>query len=157
MGKNRGSACEPIGAKKRLIVRMICVLLMLAGVLCCFGGCAFGIGSAQSYFLKNCIQEQKNDTVSARYELFRGNRVYTIHVPEGKELAVRVEITTESGTLGLTIQKDGQDTVYEGNHLETGTFTVYLRESGTYRVNFLANEHKGSYRVSWGPVTEESL
>ena len=69
----------------------------------------------------------------------------------------RWEITTESGTLGLTIQKDGQDTVYEGNHLETGTFTVYLRESGTYRVNFLANEHKGSYRFSWGPVTEESL
>ena len=70
---------------------------------------------------------------------------------------MQVEITTESGTLGLTIQKDGQDTVYEGNHLETGTFTVYLRESGTYRVNFLANEHKGSYRFSWGPVTEESL
>lgn len=157
MGKNRGSACEPIGAKKLLIVRMICVLLMLAGVLCCFGGCAFGIGSAQSYFLKNCIQEQKNDTVSARYELFRGNRVYTIRVPEGKEYAVQVEITTESGTLGLTIQKDGGETVYEGNRLETGSFTVNLRESGTYRVNVRADEHKGSYRFSWGPVTEESL
>lgn len=157
MEKNRGSACDPIGTEKRLVVRVICVLLMLAGVLCCFGGCAFGIGSAQSYFLKNCVHEQKNDTVSARYELFRGNRVYTIRVPEGKEYAVQVEITTESGTLGLTIQKDGQDPVYEGNHLETGTFTVYLRESGTYRVNFRANEHKGSYRFSWGPVTEKSL
>lgn len=136
---------------------MLCILLVLVSVTFPLGGCAFGIGSAQSYFLKNCIQEQKNDTVSARYELFRGNRVYTIRVPKGKEYAVQVEITTESGTLGLTIQKDGGETVYEGNRLETGSFTANLRESGTYRVNFLANEHKGSYRFSWGPVTEESL
>ncbi len=136
---------------------MLCILLVLVSVTFPLGGCAFGIGSAQSYFVKNCVQGQRDDSFYARYALFRGNRVYSIHVPEGKELAVRVEITTESGTLGLTIQKDGGETVYEGNRLETGSFTVNLRESGTYRVNVRADEHKGSYRFSWGAVTEESL
>ena len=86
---------------------------------------------------------------SVLYHRLDGREQYTIHVPDGEELAVRVSILNQNGSLSLTIGKRDHAPVYTGNVMESGTFTVYLRESGDYSVTVDTNSHEGSYSLDW--------
>ena len=94
--------------------------------------------------------------ISSKHKLLDGREQYTIHVPDGEELAVRVSILNQNGSLSLTIGKRDHTPVYTGNDMESGTFTVYLRESGDYSVIIDANDHEGSYSLDWDNSDSET-
>lgn len=130
--------------KKAVAALLLCCLFLF---LC---ACESGNGNYQKNLTVNCISNQTATGFSSRYDLFSGERAYTVKVAEGETLAVRVSIQTDAGTLDMTIGQSGQEPVYSGHGMENGSFTVNLRASGTYRVLVRAERHRGSYEVAWG-------
>lgn len=131
--------------QKAAVIAFFLSLLLL--FLC---ACESGNGNYQKNLTVNCISNRTDTGFSSRYDLFSGERAYTVKVAEGEMLAVRVSIQTEAGTLDMTIGQSGQEPVYSGHGMESGSFTVYLRASGTYRVLIRAERHRGGYEVAWG-------
>lgn len=124
-------------------------LVMCLVVLTLFG-CGRGNGNYNQVTAVGRISSQTSTGISSKHKLLDGREQYTIHVPDGEELAVRVSVLNRSGSLSLTIGKKDNEPVYTGNDMESGTFTVYLRESGDYSVIIDANNHEGSYSLDWG-------
>lgn len=133
-------------SKKAVAALLLCCLLLF---LC---ACESGNGNDRKNLTVNCISNQTDTGFSSRYDLFSGERAYTVKVGEGETLAVRVSIQTDAGTLDMTIGQSGQEPVYSGHGMESGGFTVYLRASGTYRILIRAQRHRGSYEVAWEKV-----
>ena len=120
--------------------------IIIIAVLFCFVGC----DTSSNYYTYKSIENQNGHSFNMRYEKFDGTREYKIKVSEGEELAVKVDVKTSGGSLSVSIAKKGQEPVYTGNSVPTGSFTVYLKEAGTYIVSLTAAEHVGSYSFDWG-------
>ena len=126
----------------------VITLVMCFLVLTLFG-CGRGNGNYNQVTAVGRVSSQTGTGISSTHKLLDGREQYTIHVPNGEELAVRVSILNQNGSVFLTIGKKDNEPVYTGNDIESGTFTVYLRESGDYSVIIDANNHEGSYSLDW--------
>ena len=136
--------------KYTIIMLVLCLL-----VLTLFG-CGRGNGNYNQVTAVGRVSSQTGTGISSKHKLFDGREQYTIHVPDGEELAVRVSILNQNGSVSLTIGKKDNEPVYTGKHMESGTFTVYLRESGDYSVIIDANDHEGSYSLDWDNSDSET-
>ena len=123
-------------------------LVMCFLVLTLFG-CGRGNGNYNQVTAVGRVSSQTGTGISSKHKLLDGREQYTIHVPDGEELAVRVSILNQNGSVSLTIGKKDNEPVYTGKDMESGTFTVYLRESDDYSVIIDANNHEGSYSLDW--------
>ena len=112
-------------------------------------GCGRGNGNYHQVTAVGRISSQTGTGISSTHKLLDGREQYTIHVSDGEELAVRVSVLNQNGSLSLTIGKREHAPVYTGNAMESGTFTVYLRDGGDYSVIINANNHEGSYSLDW--------
>lgn len=112
-------------------------------------GCGYGNGNYHQLTAVDRVLTQDNTGISSKHERLDGTEEYTIHVPDGKTYAVLINILNQEGSLSITIGKNGDTPVYTGNDVESSTFTVYLRETGDYKVVITANKHKGSYSLDW--------
>lgn len=131
------------------ILKPIVITLAMCLVVLTLFGCGRGNGNYNQVTAVGRISSQTGTGVSSKHKLLDGREQYTIHVSDGEELAVRVSILNQNGSLSLTIGKRDSTPVYTGNDMESGTFTVYLRESGDYSVIIDANNHEGSYSLDW--------
>ena len=136
--------------KYTIIMLVLCLL-----VLTLFG-CGRGNGNYNQVTAVGRVSSRTDTGISSKHKLLDGREQYTIHVSDGEELAVRVSILTQTGSLSLTIGKRDHAPVYTGNDMESGTFTVYLRESGDYSVIIDANNHEGSYSLDWDNSDSET-
>lgn len=109
-----------------------------------------GCGARPDFYTYMCVSEQDEHSFSMRYETCNGTKEYELRVPRDGTLAVRVEIETDGGALSVTIARDGCEPVYTGNEIPTGSFTVYLKEAGTYTVQIRAKNHAGGFSFDWG-------
>lgn len=130
---------------KKVLSGILCLLLAVGA----FAGCETG-----GYVVRSCKENANADGFSAEYGYFNGKREYKVKVEEGETLIVTVELKTEEGSLALTVGQEGKEPVYTGN---TGSdlpasFTVNIKDSGTYIIRFDAKAHKGSYQVSYQRV-----
>ncbi len=107
-------------------------------------GCATSVGVTEKTYRKNGVTG-----VSVSYKKLNERKSYTIVVGEGERTAVEIEIVSKSGNLSLTIGRIGYAADYSGHDLETGSFTVYLNEAGTYDMIFLAKDHEGSFKAEY--------
>ena len=136
--------------KYTIIMLVLCLL-----VLTLFG-CGRGNGNYNQVTAVGRVSSKTGTRISSKHKLLDGREQYTIHVPDGEELAVRVSILNQNGSLSLTIGKRDSTPVYTGNDMESRTFTVYLRESGDYSVIIDANDHEGSYSLDWDNSDSET-
>ena len=134
----------------------VITLVMCLVVLTLFG-CGRGNGNYNQVTAVGRVSSQTGTGISSTHKLLDGREQYTIHVPDGEELAVRVSILNQNGSVSLTIGKKDNEPVYTGNDMESGTFTVYLRESGDYSVIIDANNHEGSYSLEWGDSNADTV
>lgn len=132
----------------------------IALVMCFFAltlsGCSRGNGNYHKVTAVGRVSSQTSTSISSEHKLLDGREQYTIHVPEGEELAVLISISNQDGSLSLTIGESDHTPVYTGNDIESSAFTVYLRESGNYSVIIDANNHKGSYSLEWSAISSAS-
>lgn len=131
-------------------------LVMCLVVLTLFG-CGSGNGNYNQVTAVGRVSSQTDTGISSKHKLLDGREQYTIHVPDGEELAVRVSVLNRSGSISLTIGKRDHTPVYIGNDMESSTFTVYLRESGDYSVIIDANNHEGSYSLEWSNSSSDTV
>ena len=131
------------------ILKHSAITLVMCLVVLTLFGCGRGNGNYNLVTAVGRISSQTSTGISSKHKLLDGREQYTIHVPDGEELAVRVSILNQNGSVSLTIGKKDNEPVYTGNDMESGSFTVYLRESGDYSVIIVANNHEGSYSLNW--------
>ena len=130
---------------KHIVITLVTCLLVLT-----LFGCGRGNGNYNKVTAVGRVSSQTGTGISSEHKLLDGREQYTIHVPDGEEYAVRVSILNKNGSISLTIGEKDNEPVYTGNDIESGTFTVYLRESGDYSVTIDAKSHEGSYSLDWG-------
>ncbi len=106
-------------------------------------GCASSVGVKETNYKKD-----GKSVIMVSYKKLNAKKNYEIAVGEGERVAVEIEIVSESGSLALSIGRVGYLADYGGNNLETGSFTVYLNEAGTYDMIFSAKDHAGSFKAT---------
>lgn len=57
-------------------------------------------------------------------------------------------IVSDGGQVDLSLQKDGEEAVYEGTDVPTSSFQVAIEDSGTYLLTVTGRHAKGSVRVT---------
>lgn len=132
--------------KKCLI--LLVTIIMTASVMGCAATMNYTIGS-----VGNATATEKSMT----YEEFQGKKEYKIKI--GSEGAtILVNIVSESGTLAASIINDADETdiPYDGKELQTGSFSVNIKEEGTYCITLTANHHKGSYSFLVTDLSEDT-
>ena len=134
---------------RNLILKHTVITLAMCFLALTLFGCGRGNGNYHQVTAVGRVSSQTGTRISSEHKLLDGREQYTIHVPDGEELAVRVSVLNRKGSLSLTIGKRDYSPVYTGNDMESGTFTVYLRESGDYSVIIDAKNHEGSYSLDW--------
>ena len=138
------------------ILKPIVITLVMCFLVLTLFGCGRGNGNYNQVTAVGRVSSKTGTRISSKHKLLDGREQYTIHVPDGEELAVRVSILNQNGSLSLTIGKRDSTPVYTGNDMESRTFTVYLRESGDYSVIIDANDHEGSYSLDWDNSDSET-
>lgn len=124
---------------KKIAVCIAVLLLMLA-----MTGCPRG-----SYIVINGLETNTAHSMAMRYDRFKGHKTVTVRVPEGEVWEVYADIVTDSGKIGLSITDRDGHSYYQEEELPTSTFTVTLEKAGRYDIRVDAEDHKGSYRISW--------
>ena len=129
---------------KPIVITLVTCLLVLT-----LFGCGRGNGNYHKVTAVDRVSSQTGTGISSEHKLLDGREQYTIHVPDGEEYAVRVSILNKNGFISLTIGKKDNEPVYAGNDMESGAFTVYLRDGGDYSVTIDAKSNEGSYSLDW--------
>ena len=132
------------------ILKHSAITLVMCFLVLTLFGCGRGNGNYNQVTAVGRVSSQTGTSISSKHKLLDGREQYTIHVSDGEELAVRVSVLNQNGSISLTIGKRDHTPVYTGNDMESGTFTVYLRDGGDYSVIIDANNHEGSYSLNWG-------
>ena len=133
------------------------IMLVMCFLVLSFFGCGRGNGNYNQVTAVGRVSSQTGTGISSKHKLLDGREQYTIHVSDGEELAVRVSVLNQNGSLSLTIEKRGHAAVYTGKDMESSTFIVYLRESGDYSVIIDADNHEGSYSLDWSDPDSDTV
>lgn len=121
---------------KRIWVLFLAVLLLT--------GCVSG-----SFVTRGCVTKQTSTGISMKYRSFDGCKTFSLRI-DGENPEIWVEIRSDSGSFGLTIEDADGNKYYSGNELPTSSFTVVLPQSGKYTVTVTARKHSGSFSLDWG-------
>lgn len=96
------------------------------------------------------IKSHENNTptsIAMSYENFSGSKSKTISLDEPSDVSVIV--STESGSLCLSITDKDGNSYYKGIDIPSSSFHVSLDKQGKYVITVTADNHKGSYDISW--------
>ncbi len=114
-------------------------------IVICLGGCA-SFGSSAVLVMD---EDSGDDYWKASYVKFNGYKERYISVSGEGEHTFSVEIVTDSGELGLTIEDGEGEECYTGNELPSTSFTVGVDSPGKYTLRVDADDHTGSFNVKW--------
>ena len=81
------------------------------------------------------------------YENFNGSRVFREKFEKGDVISVTVN--TKKGKLSIRIEQENQEPIYSGNITQDFSFKVNVDEGGSYNVKLNAEDHKGSFSLTW--------
>ena len=88
-----------------------------------------------------------DDFWNASYEKFSGHKQRELAAPGKGAVTFDVEISTSSGSLGLSIEDGEGNLLYHERELPTSEFKVELNRADKYVVRFEAEEHYGSFDI----------
>ncbi len=94
----------------------------------------------------------KVDVVTAcdgqTYTVKNGRETVSFRVEDGKPVEVGITVKKQSGTLGIRIEKNGEEKpIYQGKDLPSSQFTVTADKAGAYTVTVEAENFIGEYRT----------
>lgn len=127
--------------RQRIAVCFFSVLLF------CFGALALTACKRGGFLLVGNVSTQRDGKISMKYKKFDGEKSYCAEFKADETIAVTVE--TESGKLAMRIGKQGEEAVYEGGFTEDFSFTVTIKQPGTYTIYLSAKNHQGGFALEW--------
>jgi len=125
--------------KKKIFLGVISIMIIVI-----FVGCTTGSGTA---ILMN--ENNSSNRMSASYSKFSGYKKTSITLKDGDEKSVNVNIVTEKGDISLKITNEDGESFYQGDKMDTSSFTVDLDKEGEYTIRIDAKKHSGSYDINW--------
>ncbi|MGN1207087.1 MAG: PKD domain-containing protein [Eubacteriales bacterium] len=124
---------------KRTLCCALACLLLFALVSC----------GTTGYVTVKSVESRNANGFSMRYEKFDGVKRETVTVKEGTTMELKVSVTTEAGTLAISVEHKDGTVAYRGTELPSSEFSVVLSDAGTYTVTLTAEDHRGAYAFSW--------
>lgn len=118
-------------------------IITLIAVLCILG-CTTG-----SYTFINSNENSESEFWNASYDKFNGYKQREITISGEGDHAFTVEIVTNSGKLGLSIEDDDGKSLYNGNELPSSSFEVIANGEGKYTIRLDADNHNGGFDIKW--------
>lgn len=111
----------------------------------------FLTGCTDSWLIINGVTYNTPTLFSMRYERFDGHKEREIIVDSNETLIISVAVETISGKLDAYIAKDNntEDCSYQGNDIQTTSFTVTLSQAGSYTIRVDADHHNGRFSFNW--------
>lgn len=79
------------------------------------------------------------------YSILNGTFAHTLELSAGNML--HLELSVDTGTLGVVIQLEGEGPIYQNDNLETSQFDLQISQSGSYQVTVTATETEGSLLI----------
>lgn len=71
------------------------------------------------------------------------NTTYTHELVMEEGESIEISIEKESGSISLLVQMESEDSVYQGDDVDTGEFEVIISEAGTYTLSVTGKKAKG--------------
>ena len=121
------------------------VIILSAAILLTFLLCACTYRSGAFLKLK---ESNGDDQWNASWSSFNGSIWRNISLEEGIH-EFSVDITTESGDLGLSVKDQNRKDYYTAEKLESSSFTVQIEGRDKVTIRFEGNKHAGGFKVSW--------
>lgn len=127
-------------------MKELCALAALGAILLIAGLCLNGEIITERMLSGYHGSRLGNDSELAMdYTAFNGADSQTLTLVAGDVL--HVDIVSEKGSVGLAIQKDGGETLYEGTELPTNSFDLAIDDAGGYTVSVTGRHARGSIHV----------
>lgn len=79
------------------------------------------------------------------YSILNGTFSHTLELTAGDML--HLELSVDTGTLGVIIQLEGERPIYQNDNLETSQFDLQISQSGSYQVIVTAIKTEGSLLI----------
>lgn len=76
------------------------------------------------------------------YSMFNTSDAQSLELEKGD--IIDAQIVNKAGNISITIQKDGEKPIYEGENIPTSRFQVEIIEKGTYKIKVTGKKAKGS-------------
>ena len=118
-------------------------LLLLGAAALMLSGCAV-VSSHGSYSAVNLEENTTNSSFSMKYDLLNGTKQYTFKTNQDNE-HLHMEFTTDSGILSVLVKGEDDTEYYNVEGITSKNEKIELGKSGTYTVDFTANNHKGGF------------
>ncbi|MGZ9584707.1 hypothetical protein [Paenibacillus marinisediminis] len=122
---------------RQALAVMLSLLLMVS-----LAGC-----TSDGYTTIGSIGNNTNTMMSMSYKFFDGHKGKTITVKGPTEVSVEVE--SIKGKLNISIEDENGEYAYQGTDIPTSAFQVQLDQQGKYKLSIDAEDHEGSYHISW--------
>ena len=120
---------------KARILFSVGVCVFLTGLLCAAG--------AFPTFRGNRVIN--SDSYSLEITRMNGSDSHSLELRQGDVLEIRFE--TERGTLRMEIQGPDGVPIYSGNGTEAASFTLNIRQTGSYTILVEAKQAQGTIRI----------
>lgn len=120
----------------RLLTIFVTILLCMAATSC-------GAGEFDGEIISD------SDRFLLDYRAFDCSKRASLTLEEGDSL--RVVIDNADGEVDLSVGIEGQDPVYEGKSLRTFSFTISISAHGSYLIEVIGHDARGSVSVIKSP------
>ncbi len=118
--------------------KVVSTIAVIAVVLSFLSGCLFMSSEIKTL-----------DYWKISYKKFNGSKERKVKISGEGEHTFTVDIVTESGTLGLSIEDENGTSIYDNDELSTSSFEVKADGAGKYKIQFEGKDHSGSFEVKW--------
>lgn len=100
-----------------------------------------------------CVENCVDNKWTISYKSLNGEKGRSISVPDGSKCLVSGDITTESGTIYVTVIDSSENVCYTSNKYSgNGSFEYMIEEGGKYSVILNADHHYGGAEIEWDVI-----
>lgn len=131
---------------KRILLGLAAGICFLLTVTAC---------SRESGYTFLAVGQDTPHSISKSYQKFSGYREQDLSVPSDKTMLLAGEFSTDSGRLDITVTDAKENVIFEQKDVQNSDFETKLAE-GNYTLRIDADDHSGSYFVSWSLNQKET-
>ncbi len=130
--------------KRKILTALLAVTIIMFTLTAC---------TATSSTAVMCVENCMDNKWTISYKSLNGEKGRSISVPDGSKCLVSGNITTESGTIYVTVIDSSENVCYTSDKYSgNGSFEYMIEEGGKYSVILNADHHYGSAEIEWDVI-----
>lgn len=130
--------------KRKILTALLAVTIIMFTLTAC---------TATSSTAVMCVENCVDNKWTISYKSLNGEKGRSISVPDGSKCLVSGNITTESGTIYVTVIDSSENVCYTSDKYSgNGSFEYMIEEGGKYSVILNADHHYGGAEIEWDVI-----